>query len=118
MQPFKYRPKVNAGDLRNRVDVFGNVKKVNELDETTYMFEKIKSIWADIVPQTGSLQKQVAETILTNVTHKIIVRYAAGKDITKDMQIHFRGHQFEIKYILNPYFSNEKLEIFCTEVIE
>ncbi|WP_078410283.1 phage head closure protein [Priestia abyssalis] len=118
MQPFKYKPKLNSGQLRHRIDVFGNIKTVNELDETIYKFEKLKSIWAEIVPQTGSLQKQVAETILTNVTHKIIVRYAAGKDITKDMQIHFRNSKFEIKYILNPYFKNETLEIFCTEVME
>jgi SPP1 family predicted phage head-tail adaptor len=118
MQPFKYNPKVNSGELRNRIDIYGNVKKVNELIETTYEYGKIKSIWAAVIPQTGSLQKQQADTILTNVTHKIIIRYAVGKGISKDMQIHFRGCKFEIKYILNPYFKNETLEIFCTEVME
>ena len=52
------------------------------------------------------------------MTHKIIVRYNSGKDITKDMQIYFNEHKFEIKYILNPYFKNETLELFVTEVIE
>lgn len=83
---------------------------------------KVKSLWASLIPQTGSLQKQAADTILTNVTHKVIVRYSAGKDITKDMQIYFTDkekgvHRFEIKYILNPYFLNETLEIFCQELI-
>jgi SPP1 family predicted phage head-tail adaptor len=118
MQPFKYKPKVNSGELRNRIDIYGNVKKVNELLETTYEYGKTASIWGAVVPQTGSLQKQQVETILTNVTHKIIVRYSAGKDITKDMQIIFRNKKFEIKYILNPYFANETLEFFCTEVME
>lgn len=118
MQPFKYKPKVNSGDLRNRVDIYGNVKFENELGETSYKFEKIKSVWASVVPQTGSLQKQQADTILTNVTHKVIVRYIDGKDITKDMQIYFRDHRFEIRYILNPYFRNETLEIFCQELID
>lgn len=104
-------------DYRHKVDVYGNVKTINELGETTYTFEKIKTIWAAVVPQTGKLQNQQAETILTNVTHKIIVRYNSGKSITKDMQIYFRGHRFEIKYILNPYFKNETLEIFCQELI-
>ncbi|MFJ8529964.1 phage head closure protein [Bacillus sp. NPDC094106] len=111
-------PKRQTNKLKNKVAIYGNIKTVNELNETTYKFDKIKSIWANVIPQTGNLQKQVAETILTNVTHKVIVRYEAGKDITKDMQIHFRNSKFEIKYILNPYFANEKLEIFCTEVME
>lgn len=118
MQPFKYVPKVNSGLLKHRIDVYGNIKTINKLHETSYQFQKINSVWAAIIPQTGSLQKQVADTILTNVTHKILVRYPSGKDITKDMKIHYRGSRFEIKYILNPYYDNETLEIFCTEVIE
>jgi SPP1 family predicted phage head-tail adaptor len=118
MQPFKYKPKVNSGELRHRVAVYGNVKTVNELNETVYKFQKINSVWAAIIPQTGKLQTQLNDTILTNVTHKIIVRYSAGKNITKDMQIYFRDHRFEIKYILNPYFKNETLEIFCQELID
>lgn len=109
---------MNPAKLRHKIDIFSNVKIENELSETSYSFQKIKSIWAEIIPQTATLQKQQAETILTNVTHKIIIRYSAGKDITKDMQIMFRGHRFEIKYILNPYFKNETLEIFCQELID
>lgn len=111
-------PKRQTNRLKHRVDVFINVKTTNRMNEDTYKFEKVKSVYAEIVPQTGSLQKQQADTVLTNVTHKIIVRYGAGKDITKDMQIHFRGHRFEIRYILNPYFANETLEIFCQELID
>lgn len=125
LQPFKYQPKVSSGDLRNRVDIHGNVKFKNELGETSFKFMKIKSIWASIVPQTGSLQKQQADTILTNVTHKIIVRYSAVKSIVeediselKNMQIFFQGRRFEVKYPLNPYERNETLEIFCQELIE
>lgn len=123
MQPFKYKPKVNTGDLRHRIDVYGNVKYENELGETSFKFGKVKTIWANIIPQTGSLQKQTGDTILTNVTHKIEVRYAAGKDITKDMQIFFEDknqkvHRYEIKYTLNPFFRNETIEIFCQELME
>ncbi|MEK5070800.1 phage head closure protein [Sporosarcina sp. FSL K6-1508] len=124
MQPFKYKPKVNTGDLRDRIDIYANVKYTNELEETSYRFMKIKTIWASLVPQTGSLQKQAADTILTNVTHKIIVRYSSvtsivGDDINKlkDMQIFFKNHRFEIKYPLDPYFRKETIEIFCQELI-
>lgn len=110
--------KVRVSDLKHRIDIYGNVEVENELHEISHEFKKIQTIWAAIIPQTGVLQRQQADTILTNVTHKIIVRYSAGKEITKDMQIYFRGNKFEIKYILNPYFNNEFLEIFCSEVIE
>lgn len=110
-------PKRQSNRFKHLVEIHGNKKYINELEETAYRYEKIKSIYAEIVPQAGSLQKQQADTILTNVTHKIVVRYSAGKDITKDMQVFFRGHRFEIKFILNPYFRNETLEIFCQELL-
>lgn len=104
-------------DYRHRIDVLANVKKENELKESYFSFEKVNSLWAAIVPQTGNMQRQAADTILTNVTHKVVVRYSAGKDITKDMRMCFKGREFEIKFILNPYERNETLEIFCSEVV-
>jgi len=109
--------------MRNRLDkkieIWGNdIKFINEVNEEDYKPGVIKSIWSEIVPQTGSLQKQQANTILSNVTHKIKVRYASGKDITQDMWFMYKNHRFDIKYILNPYFTNEFLEIFCEEIIE
>ncbi len=111
-------PKQQVNKLKKRISILGNVEVEDRLGETTYKFGPIKTIWAEIVPQTGSLHKQVADTILTNVTHKIKVRYTAGKDITKEMQIQYKEHIFEIKYILNPYFENKWLEIFVQEVLQ
>lgn len=104
-------------DYRHRIEVHANMESRNKLNEKTFTFGKQRSIWAAIIPQTGSLQRQQADTILTNVTHKIIVRYSAGKDITKEMEIRYKNHRFSIKYILNPYFANETLEIFVEEVL-
>lgn len=108
--------------MRNRLDkkveLWGNILGENELLESDNKPGFIKDIWAEIIPQTGKLQKQQVDTILTDVTHKIKVRYAAGKDITQDMWFIYKGHRFDIKYILNPYFGNEYLEVFCEEKIE
>ena len=117
MQPFKYTPKINNGDLRNKIEIHGYIETENKLGEVTREFGRIKSIWAKIVPQTGSLQIQQADTILTNVTHKIIVRYGGNTDITKEMEIMFKGRKFDIRYILNPYEKNETFEIFVQEVL-
>ncbi len=104
-------------DLNKRIAVWGNVEFDNELDEKDFKPDKIKTIWAQIIPQTGSLQKQQADTILSDVTTKIKVRYGAGKDITQDMWLIYQGHKFDIKYILDPYFAHKFLEIFCEEII-
>ncbi len=109
---------MNPAQLRHKIDVYGKVTVTNELGETDYTYDKIKTIWASIIPQTGNLQKQQTDTILTNVTHKIVTRYNSGKEITTDMYFMFQGKRFDIKFILNPYFKNETLEIFVTEVIE
>lgn len=105
--------------LDKKIEVWGNVETRNELNEKDFIPSKIKDkpISAQIIPQTGSLQKQQADTLLSNVTHKIKVRYSAGKDITEDMWFMYKGHKLDIKYILNPYFNNQFLEIFCEEII-
>lgn len=109
---------MNAGKLKHWIEVHGNVKTENEVGETIYSFEKINTIRAEIIPQTGALQQQQADTVLTNVTHKIKVRYSAGKDVTKDMKLFFGTHKFEIKFILNPFFANKELLFFCEEKLE
>lgn len=109
---------MKTSDLRHRINIIGLVEFENELGEIEKKKDIISSLWASIVSQTASLQKQQTDTILADVTHKIVVRYNSAKEITNDMSIEFKGHVFAIKYILNPYFSNEFLEIFCSEVIE
>lgn len=107
--------------LGKRIDVWqkNGIKIKNELGEVSYGPGKVKTIWGGIIPQTGNLIKQSnIDTLLSNTTHKIIVRYNTGKDIKQDMWFIYQGHRFDINYILNPYFGNETLEIFCTEIIE
>ncbi|MFA5527658.1 MAG: phage head closure protein [Peptostreptococcales bacterium] len=105
-------------DMRNRVEVWSYTTYNNKLGEITHKPKKIITIWAAIIPQTGSLQKQQAETVLSNVTHKIITRYSSGKSITQDMWLIYQGKRFDIKFILNPFYKNETLELFCEQVIE
>jgi len=118
--------------MRNRFDKkieiwSNNVEFTNEVGEKDHGPGIIKSIWSEIIPQTGSLQKQQASTILSDVTHKIKVRYASGKVITDNMYIKYKEnkasatpkeHRFDIKYILDPFFAHEFLEIFSEEIIE
>ena len=113
--------------LNSKIDVYAKVKTTNDMKETVFDFKKVDTIWVQVVPQTGKLQTQQMDTILANVSHKIYARYNSckylndgveNKELTKDMYIMHRDKRFDIKYILNPYFSDEWLEIFVEEVIE
>lgn len=111
---------MNPGKLNKRIDIWGKVPFENELGEQDYKEGYIKTIWASMVPQTKSLQQErtQAGTILTNTTHKIIVRYGSGKNIKESDFIKFRKRRFDIKFILNPFFKDEYLEIFTEQVLE
>lgn len=112
---------MESGKPNRRIEVWGKVPFVNELLESDYRDGIIKTIWAEIVPQIrsmGNMQKGQAETMLSNVTTKFVVRYHAGKDIDYDNWIMFKGKRHDIKYLLNPFEKNEVFEIFCIEVIE
>lgn len=131
---------MDPGKLNKRVEVWRKSPVENELGAEDFIPAKVKTIWAGIVPQTGSLVKQQnANTLLADVTHKIIIRYDSGKDIrSDDWLMYFEkasdrdaytdacsknqdikvGHRFDIKYPLDPFYNHETLELFCTEKIE
>ncbi|MFD1957319.1 phage head closure protein [Paenibacillus thailandensis] len=108
---------VEAGKLRHKVELWHNVKVKNEVNATSNKPEPIRTIWCEIIPQSGSTQTYQADTVISKCTHKVIIRYLSGKDIKTDMWFMYRGHRLDIKYIIDD-FSMEKREIFCEEVVE
>jgi hypothetical protein len=110
--------------LRIEVEVWEKIKGKNELNQTSYSDNKIITVPAEIIPQSGNMQRQAVETMLTHCSHKIICRYSQTimdayqqQQKKSDMHIMFRGQRFNVLFILNPYFRNETLEIFTEEVI-
>jgi SPP1 family predicted phage head-tail adaptor len=110
--------------LKHRIQFYGKVKSLNELKQTIYNDGLIATRSAEIVPQTGKMQSQQVETMLTHVTHKVVIRYNKlieqayqQEEQKKSMYIIFKGHRFNVQFILNPYFRNKELEIFVEEVI-
>lgn len=109
---------MQIGELRHRIDIYGKQEIENELGETDYKPKKLTTVWAKITPQTGSMKNAQAGTFFADVTTKIEMRYSAFPELKSDNWIMFKGHRFDIKYPLNPYFKNEFWEIFCNEVLE
>lgn len=128
--------KLNPGELNRRIEIWGKQKYTNEMYETDYKDVKVSTVWAKIIPQTGSLIKQSnAGTLLSNVTHKVIMRYNSAKNLKTDNWLMYfekdadrqaylnntklkAGHRLDIKYLLDPYYKHETMEIFCVEETE
>lgn len=109
----------NLSSILNRqIEIFQNVEGAeNELGQREIVAELIDTVYAAIVPQTGSmLHGRAADTVLTRVTHKFIIRYRS--DLTTDMYIMYGGQRFDIIYLLDPYANHERLEIFTEGVIQ
>ncbi len=110
--------KMNPGKLRHRIEIWGKKECTNTLEQTEYKDDAIKSVWAAIIPQTGRVLNAPADTILSNITHKIIMRYSAMPDLQPSMHFKHQGKRFDIEFILNPYERNEYLEVFARQVVE
>lgn len=102
--------------FNRRVEVWRNVKVTNELLEADSKPILLKTIWVKIVPQTGKVQTAQIETRFSTVTSKVIARFKAASDVLESDFIMYNGKRFDIKFILNPYESNETLELFCEQI--
>lgn len=107
-----------SGRLNRKIELWQHVQteEKNSIGQKKWEETKVKDVWAEVKPQTGSLLSgRAAESTLSRTTHKITVRYDSS--ITPGMWFMAGGQRYEILYILNPYLTGEVLEIFCEVVI-
>lgn len=115
---------MNPGKYNKSIEIWGPIKVVNDLKETTITNELLKTIWAEVVPQTGKLQSGQADTTFSKVDMKFKCRYSTmvlilGEElIAENYYIKFKGRRYDIKYILDPKFENRELEIFTSSIRE
>lgn len=109
---------MNPGQLRNRIDVYGNIQIKNELGELEYSYVKIKSIWSEIKPSGGSLKSTEAGTVYADISHKIIIRANSITNLTNDMYFIYKGQRYNVKYFNPNYKCRDAIEIMCSLVVE
>ncbi len=100
--------------LNKKVKFWHNVKSQTRdaLGQFPMVDTLYDTVWAAVLPQTGSLLSgRTADTTLSRTTHKIITRYR--DDITPDMWVIAEGVRYDILYIMDPNLDHERLEIFC-----
>jgi len=96
-----------------KVEVWAKVSKTNTLNEKDYLDSKLRTVYLEIVPMTGSLTSEAGNTKVSGTTHKLKGRYISCKLIKDDMWFVFKGQKYNIKFILNPFEANKELEFFC-----
>lgn len=111
------RKTVPANLLNKRVEVWGKTRVENELGEIEFKDVKLKTVYAGIIPQAGSMGDRVG-TEFASMTHKVLIRYGIGKDIKTSYHFIYNNRRYDILYPLNPYESNELIEFFVKEVYE
>lgn len=98
--------------LNNKIEVWDKVEVENNLGEIEHKFNKIKSLWADIFPLSGSKKNDSAEIIM-----KVIIRKLSLKNINNSMYFIYKGQRLDIDYYLPRFDNNSYIEIYCKMVI-
>lgn len=106
----------NPATLNRRIQVWKKTKTTNAIGQTAYTDTLIRTVWAQLVPQSGSMTYQQTETVLSDVTHKVIIRYKSASDIAVGDHLMYGTRRFEIRFPLNPEESNWMIELYCQEV--
>ena len=85
-----------------------------DLDSEDEDWKDIATTWANINPISGK-EYYSAETINSDLTHKIRLRYRKG--ITPDMRVIYNDRIFYIISVINEYEKNTMLQLMCRELI-
>lgn len=107
-----------ADRLNNRIEVWGKVKFSNDFLEEDYKYDKLKSVWSEIIPTGGSLATGQGDTIYEKVTHKITVRDRSIPNLMNDMYFMYKGLRYDINFFQPNYKYKDAIEIMCTLVVQ
>lgn len=104
--------------LNNRIDLYSKMQTVNELGEKDYQYQCIKTVYAEILPQSGSEKTGQGNTLFSEISHKFVIRANAVKQLSNDMYIVFDGKKYDIKYFQPNYKYHSSIELYCKLVVE
>lgn len=100
---------MDPGKLNKRITF-----QLQDLDSEDEDWKDIATTWANINPISGK-EYYSAETINSDLTHKIRLRYRKG--ITPDMRVLYNGRIFYIVSVINEFERNSTLQLMCRELI-
>lgn len=103
---------INA--LNKRITIQSPPTAQDSYGELTGSWSDVSTVWASVVPIVGREYFQ-AETVQSEISHKIRIRYKSG--IVPKMRVKFGSRYFEIQSVLNYKEGNAELQLMCKELI-
>ena len=101
---------MDAGTLDKRISFIDTQDVKTKYGTTSKQKAVHLTCWARIEPMRGREYIEAAKSGTEDVW-KITTRY--HKWLRDDMTIRYRGTEFEIKSIVDPYENHSSLEIYC-----
>ena len=109
-----------AGKLKHRVDVYGRKEYTDELGAQAYRYEKIKSVWAAILPILGERVRTVKTKkgmVTVSETIKFIIRIDSIT-VANDMYFMYKGQRYDVDYAVPHFKEMQYQEVYTQLVIE
>lgn len=110
----KYR--INPGEYRHVITIQQKTGTQNDYGEEIEDWVDVVTIRAGIYPINGK-EFFAAETVNSEITHKVNMRYIPNKTITPDMRIRFQDRYLQILSVINFQEKNVELQLMCKEII-
>ena len=100
--------------LNCKIDVYGKVKIKNELREVDFDYNKIKSIWCEIKPTSGTVKTVTGNIIQVDMKYKITIINNSIKELKNDMYFIYKNQKYNIDYSIPNFKYKDSIEIYCT----
>ncbi len=110
---------MNRGKYRYWIEILEKTpnNEKNKLGSKNWEYQIKKSFLANIESRIGGLLTgRPADTVMTDVTHKISYPYLNFPVIKPDLhRIRFRGKEFNVKYAIDVDNMGIEQQVFCSE---
>lgn len=100
--------------LNCKIDVYAKTKIENELGEVDFDYIKIKYVWCEIKPVSGTVKTVTGDILQVDMKYKVTVRNNSIKELTNDMYFIYKGQKYTIDYSIPNFKYKDSIEIYCT----
>ena len=105
-------------DMNCKVVLHGRKEITNTYGQKDFEYGPIKTLWAEVLPESGALKNYQGDTQFAEISHKFRIRPLKSIKITNDMFFMFKGQRYDVKYYNPNYKKRDRIEIFCSLVVE
>lgn len=100
--------------LNCKIDVYAKEQIENELGEVDFEYIKIKSVWCEIKPTTGSIKTVTGDILQVDMKYKVTIRSNSLEKLTNDMYFIYKEQKYAIDYLIPNFKYKDNIEIYCT----